>query len=119
MSTTLAQAEQLRDRLTADLDELVDLVTLDGVGIKPQTRAAVIVQPPELTFITFTERDTAFSLVAVAGPADKPVHAWAAIDKIIDRLEDEGYNLATARPATFGLAGSGSLPAYEITLNPL
>lgn len=116
--STFDQAEQLRDSLTAALGDLVDLVTLDGVGLKPQTRAAVLVQPPEVKFVTFTERDTTFTIVAIAGPSDRPLVAWRAIDLIVERLETEGFNLAKARPATFNLAGSGSLPAYEITLNP-
>lgn len=119
MSTTLEQATELRDRLLTDLTGLTDQVVFDGAGIKPQTRAAVIVQPPEVEFPTHGERNTVFKLVLVSGPADKPVVAWSSIDLMLDRLEERGYNLATATPASFGLAGAGSLPAYEITLNPL
>lgn len=118
MSTTIEQAEALRDRIATALGDLVDLVTLDGSGVKAQTRAAVVIFAPKITFPTFGERDTAFSFVAAAGPQDRPLAAWQQLDRILDRLEQSGLNLASAEPATFDLAGAGRLPAYEITLNP-
>lgn len=115
----MQQAERIKARVEEILGDLVDLVTLDGVGIKPQTRAAVVILAPKISFPTFGERDTTFRLAAVAGPADRPLTAWKQLDEILDALELGGLNLADAEPGTFDLAGAGRLPAYEITLNPL
>ncbi len=118
MSTTMERANQLRDHLEVQLGPLVDLVTIDGAGVKPSTRAALVIFPPEISFPTFHERETTWKLAAVAAPADRPVIAWEALDKILDRLQEIRMNIATASPGSFDLAGAGSLPAYEITLNP-
>lgn len=119
MSTTIEQAEALRARIETILGDLVDLVTLDGAGVKAQTRAAVVIFAPKITFPTFGERDTIFRFVATAGPPDRPFVAWEQLDRILGALEAGGLNLASAEPATFDLAGAGRLPAYEITLNPI
>ncbi len=119
MSATIEAAEQLRDKLIDILGDAVDLVTIDGTGLKPSTRAAIVIFPPSLAFPTWDERETTWKLAAVAGPADRPLIAWEALDLIVDRLAAARINLATAEPAEFALAGSGILPAYEIILNPL
>ena len=119
MSNTVEAAEALRDQLETDLGDVVDLVTLDGVGIKLSTRAAVVIQPPEITYTTWNERELEWTLAAVAGPADRPRIAWDRLDAVLTRLQETGLNLKSARPALFDLAGAGTLPAYEITLNPL
>ena len=119
MSTTLEQAERLKAALIAAAGDTVDLVTLDGTGVKVSTRAAIVIFPPAVEFPNWGERDTAFTLAIVAGPADRPLIAWAAMDAVLDALEAEQVNIQTARPGTFNLAGSGNLPAYEIILNPL
>lgn len=117
MTGMLAQAEQLRATVEAALGDLVDLVTLDGTGLKPQTRAAVVVRPPSIEFPNFAERDTEFQLVVVAGPADRPLRALDQIDQIITALEAEQFPMKSAKPFGFSLAGAGVLPAYEITLH--
>lgn len=119
MSRTLEAGRELRDRVEEALGGLVDLVTLDGAGIKPQTRGAVFIMPPKVTYPTFNTREMEWTLVAVAGPAQNPLRAWERLDPILTRLEDEGFNLKSAEPASFSLAQSGTIPAYEITLNPL
>lgn len=116
--STIAQAEALRAKVEAAVGPLADIVTLDGGGIKPQTRAAVIVQPPEIEFATFSQRDISFKLTIAAGPATQPLVAWERIDLIIDALEAAHINLKSGSPATLDLAGAGTLPAYQITLNP-
>ena len=115
----IAQAEQLKAQIEAALGDLVDLVTLDGSGVKPQTRAAVVIRPPRLEFPNYGERDTSFTILVIAGPADRQLRALSTIDQIMTVLEDEQFPLKTAQPAAFGLANAGSLPAYEITLYPL
>jgi len=112
------RAEQLRTEIEDALGDLVDLVTLTGVGLKPSTRAAVMIQPPSITFPAFGERDTTWKLTAVAGPADRPLLALAALDQILERLELDQFNISQAEPATLDLGGAVQLPAYEITLNP-
>lgn len=119
MTATLSAAQALQAALTNILGDLVDLVTLDGSGLKPSTRAAVVIQPPEVQFPTFEEREMIWTLAIVAGPPDRPLIAWERLDPILTALEESGLNLRSATPATYGLAGSGTLPAYEVTLNPL
>lgn len=119
MSRMIQAGEQLRNEIAETLGDLVDTVTLDGAGIKSSTRAAVVIFPPEVNYTTFDAADLVWSFAVVAGPADRPLIAWGVLDMIVTRLEESGLNLATAKPATFGLAGAGTLPAYEITLNPL
>ena len=119
MTGIVAQSERLKSRVEVALGDLVDLVTLDGSGVKPQTRAAVVIQPPDLAFPNWQERDTTFRLVVVAGPADRPLRAVDQIDQILTALEAAQLPLKTASPASFKLAGSGYLPAYEVTLHAL
>lgn len=117
--TTIEPAERLKTQIENVLGDLVDLVTLDGTGVKPQTRAAVVIFAPEVTFTTFDEVELVWTFAAVAGPARDPLAAWTQLDKILTRLHQSGLNIDTASPGTFGLAGNGNMPAYEITLNPL
>lgn len=118
MTGILARAEQLKQQVEAALGDLVDLVTLDGVGLKPSTRAAVMIPAPSITFPNFGERDTTWKIIAAAGPADRPMIALDALDAIMSKLEAEQFNFASADPMTLDLAGGGHLPAYELTLNP-
>ncbi|MGO3832660.1 MAG: hypothetical protein ACTJGT_01730 [Microbacteriaceae bacterium] len=117
MSSIITRGEALKTQIAAALGDLVDLVTLDGVGLKPSTRAAVMIYPPEISFPTFGERDTVWKIAVTAGPANQPMRALARIDQMIAALEAANLNMARAEPVTFDLAGGGSLPAYEITLN--
>lgn len=115
--STISEAHTLKTALETALGDAVDLVTLDGRGVKPSMRAVVIFAPT-VTFPTFGERDTQWKIYAVSGPADRPLAAWETLDLMLDRLESAGINLAKAEPAAMNLAGNGTLPAYEITLNP-
>lgn len=119
MSGTLAASQALRDELAEILGDSVDLVTLDGSGLKPATRAAAVIFPPEVTYTTWDEKDQVWKFALVAGPADRPLIAWESLDTALSRLEESTLNLASASPATFDLAGAGTLPAFEITLNPI
>lgn len=118
MSGTLPQAEALRLVLEAAAGDTVDTVTLDGTGIHASTRAAIVLFPPTVTYPNWQEQEFEFRAAIVAGPADRPLHAWTALDRVLTALQAARINLAKAEPATFDLAGAGSLPAYEITLNP-
>ena len=57
--------------------------------------------------------------IVIAGtPATQP----SAVDDILtalDRLADKGLNLQKATPASWNLAGAGTLAAYQVTLNAL
>ena len=65
--------------------------------------------------------------MAVMGPAGTGLdfgrhrrHAGhAAILTALDRLADKGLNLQKATPASWNLAGAGTLAAYQVTLNAL
>ena len=60
-----------------------------------------------------------FNRHVIAGtPATQP----SAVDDILaalDRLADKGLNLQKATPASWSLAGAGTLAAYQVTLNAL
>ncbi|MGO2655973.1 MAG: hypothetical protein ACTH93_09130 [Pseudoclavibacter sp.] len=116
---TLDAASDLVEQLTDALGVLVDQITLDGSTIKAQTRAAVIIYPPRLKMPTWADDDTEVHWTIVAAASGDTLTAWERLDRIIDRLQHSGLNLADATPSTLSLAGAATLSAYEITLNPL
>jgi hypothetical protein len=96
-------------------------VTLDARTIESAARGrgAVLIQPPTLEFETWAATTATWELVVIAGPADNPLAAWAAIDPIIAALEVSALPIKTGTPAEFAPVHGPVLPAYAITTQPL
>lgn len=114
------QRAALMDTLTDMLDGLVSSVGIDAQLIRPTAgKVAVFIEPPTVEWPTWGEPVPTWTLDVIAGtPATQP----SAIDDILtalDRLADKGLNLQKATPASWNLAGAGTLAAYQVTLNAL
>jgi len=117
-----------------EADELVATVAaaLESAGLDKATATAdaghvpsaarhgvVLVTPPTLSFPTFHQVDTTWTLHVVAGPATDYLAAWATLDAILQALIDAQLNMDEAEPGQFAQANNApALPAYTITLNP-
>ena len=55
----------------------------------------------------------------ISGTPAKQPSADDDILTALDRLAERGLNIQKATPATWNLAGAGTLAAYQVTLNAL
>lgn len=107
----------IEDAITAAGLENV-LVTLDSQKVEAALfhGPVVVVQPPELTFSTFTIMDAVWDVYVVSGPVDDRIESWRRTDDVIDAMEMAHMPLDTAKPANFQTR-SNAYPAYILTLN--
>ncbi|WP_104087266.1 hypothetical protein [Arthrobacter sp. GMC3] len=94
------------------------LVTLDSQDVEAALfhGPVVVVQPPKLTFSTFTIMDAVWDVYVVSGPKDNRIESWRRTDDVIDAMELAYMPLGTAEPANFQTR-SNAYPAYILTLN--
>lgn len=110
-----ALADHAREAFTAaGLDVTV---TTDPAKVAPVVAAngvALVVNPPELTFTTWTDTDVEWSLWLVAGPRNDPDTAWAQLDAALDAIR-EPLELDRARPDAFRDNHGATYPAFVLT----
>lgn len=114
------QRAALMDTLADTLDGLVSSISIDAQLVRPAAgKVAVFIEPPAVEWPSWGPPETVWTLDVIAGtPATQP----SAVDDILtalDRLADKGLNLQKATPASWNLAGAGTLAAYQVTLNAL
>lgn len=114
------QRAALMNTLTDMLDGLVSSVSIDAQLIRPAAgKVAVFIEPPTVEWPSWGPPEPVWTLDVIAGtPATQP----SAVDDILtalDRLADKGLNLQKATPASWNLAGTGTLAAYQVVLNAL
>ena len=114
------ERSRLIDLLADTLGTTITSVGIDAQAIRPAPgKVAIFVEPPTVEYDSWGPPTTTWTLDLVAGT---PATQATALDDIMDALEtlaSNHLNIKDARPATWNLAGSGSLAAYQITLNPL
>lgn len=114
------ERSRLIDLLADTLGTTITSVGIDAQAIRPAPgKVAIFVEPPTVEYDSWGPPTTTWTLDLVAGT---PATQATALDDIMDALEtlaSAHLNIKDARPATWNLAGSGSLAAYQITLNPL
>lgn len=114
------QRAALMNTLADMLDGLVSSISIDAQLVRPAAgKVAVFIEPPAVEWPSWGPPEPVWTLDVIAGtPATQP----SAVDDILtalDRLAERGLNLHKATPATWNLAGAGTLAAYEVTLNAL
>lgn len=114
------QRAALMDTLVDILDGLVSSISIDAQLVRPAAgKVAVFIEPPAVEWPSWGQPEPVWTLDVIAGtPATQP----SAVDDILtalDRLAERGLNLHKATPATWNLAGAGTLAAYQVTLNAL
>ena len=114
------QRAALMNTLTNMLDGLVSSVSIDAQLIRPAAgKVAVFIEPPTVEWPSWGPPEPVWTLDVIAGtPATQP----SAVDDILtalDRLAERGLNIQKATPATWNLAGAGTLAAYQVVLNAL
>ena len=108
------------DTLADMLDGLASSVSIDAQLVRPSAgKVAMFIEPPTVEWPSWGPPELVWTLDVIAGtPATQP----SAVDDILtvlDRLAERGLNLRKATPATWNLAGAGTLAAYQVTLNAL
>lgn len=76
---------------------------------------AVVIDPPALTFETYTMTGRTWEIFIVAGPIHDRLEAWAAVDDVLAALKDP-LSLASARPTNYQPANGPAYPGYVATL---
>lgn len=114
------QRAALMNTLTDMLDGLVSSVSIDAQLIRPAAgKVAVFIEPPTVEWPSWGPPEPVWTLDVITGtPATQP----SAVDDILtalDRLAERGLNIQKATPATWNLAGAGTLAAYQVVLNAL
>ena len=117
----IVQRTALMDTLTDMLDDLVSSVSTDSALVHPQPgKVAIYVEPPYVEYPTWDwVPDITWTLDLVAGTPATQATALDDIIDAIDRLAAKGLNVNKAQPVGWNLAGTGTLAAYQVTLNPL
>lgn len=120
-SMVIVQRTALMDTLTDMLDDLVSSVSTDSALVHPQPgKVAIYVEPPYVEYPTWDGvPDITWTLDLVAGTPATQATALDDIIDAIDRLASKGLNVNKAQPVGWNLAGTGTLAAYQVTLNPL
>lgn len=101
---------------TAGLENV--LVTLDSQDVEAALfhGPVVVVQPPQLTFSTWTIMDAEWDVYVVSGPVDNRIESWRRTDDVIDAMEMAHMPLGRAEPANFQTRSGPAYPAYIVTL---
>ena len=112
------QREDLIERLTDSVGNLLSVITIDAQSLRPLPgKAAILVNPPEIDFEGWEIQEARWSIIVIAGTMATQVDALGLILPVIEKLQADHINMHNARPVTY-TNGSGSLAAYQITLNP-
>ncbi|WP_405472372.1 hypothetical protein [Paenarthrobacter ilicis] len=115
------RAEEIRDDIKGYLTAAaIDTahVTLDVLEV-PSALAvgsAVVIQPPDFTFVTAAATDATWELHVISGPVQDTLTAWKRIDAIIDALEAP-LDLIDAKTAMYQHPNLPDHPAYIISFN--
>lgn len=114
------QRSALMATLADMLDGLVGSISTDAQLVRPAAgKVAVYIEPPTVEWPTWGPPEPTWTLDVIAGT---PATQTSAVDDILtalDRLAEKGLNLQKATPASWNLAGAGTLAAYQVTLNAL
>lgn len=118
-AAALALAGQVGLVLNRDLPDLAPLVTLDPeaatAALASDSRIAVLVQAPSLTFTTWTSLDAQFQVHVIAGAPGNVLAAWDILDDALEALVPE-INPDEVEPATFVNPAGPDWPALTLTL---
>lgn len=112
------RADELVREITALLGAEVT-VTADPLKIPASLAAGipvVSVEPPELTFPTWTATEAAWELYVIAGPFADTRKAWETISGLIEPLL-EPLAIESAKPASFAAPSMPEYPAYVLTFS--
>lgn len=122
MTGSLERAHQLRDDATGLIagEGITGVhVTVDAADAPNQLAAGlvvVVIEPPAVTWQTYTVREYAWTLSVIAGPFTDPLAAWEAIEPVINALAVP-LSIDAATPARYTAAGGVQYPAYQLTFN--
>ncbi|KFI84482.1 hypothetical protein BREU_1257 [Bifidobacterium reuteri DSM 23975] len=121
MSTqTVRERDQLIEKLTEMLGDMANVVTLDAQEARPLPgKVSVLIDPPTISFEGWQYVNRTWRIAIIAATPTTQADAFDLLMEALERLHERHLNMKEAQPASFSLAGVGSLAAYEITLNPL
>ncbi|WP_243424816.1 hypothetical protein [Bifidobacterium saguini] len=102
------------------LGSLASTVTIDAQEARPLPgKVSVLIDPPDISFEGWRYVNRTWRIALIAGTPATQADAFDLLMEALERLHEHRLNMKEAKPASFSLAGVGSLAAYEITLNPL
>lgn len=112
------RAEQIKVLIENAVTELGNVtVTLKSAEVEDLLfhGPVVLIQPPKMTFSTFTIVDAVWDLYVISGPVDDRMESWRLMDGVIDKMEFAHLPLDRAEPANFQPMQGPAVPAYYIT----
>ncbi len=114
--------QELTELLDGKTDGLICQVTDDSSKVKPALgKVSVWIEPPDYEWPGWWphEPDITCKLMLVAGTKDTQYQGMRLIHQAMEALYKANLPMRSAVPAGFNLADSGTLAAYEITLNAI
>ena len=121
MSRVDELTEQLMERITEPGHGLILQVTTDPSLVKPSPgKVSLVLMPPNIAWDGWElEPNVTIKILAVAGTANTNKRGDHLTLEPMDIMNQADVNMATATPVGCDRAGSRTLAAYEITLNPM
>lgn len=120
MNRITEERDALMDTLTEMLGDVVQSVGIDPAEARPTTgKVAIVIEPPIIDYPTWDTIEIHWTLDLIAGTQTTQATSLDLLTDAIEQLAAHELNIASATPISFNLAGSGTLAAYQIRLNPL
>jgi hypothetical protein len=114
----LASTIELQVHSTIELASV--LVTLDGLRVANAARTGcVVVLPPRVELPTFSQYETEWQVLIVAGPVDRLDAAWQRLDQIMAAVLATGLPFERAEPDTYQTAAGARLPCIALTFTEI
>ena len=113
--TITDELEALRAQIESSSD-LITRCTLDKAGVQPPSgQVHAWLQPPSLAWDQWSDWDSEYELVLIAGTTETQEKGALLMLKAITELMDSGVNLVSAEPAGWKLADTTQIvAAYDI-----
>lgn len=115
------ERDALMETISDMLGDTIQSVTVDAATARPSpNKIAILIEPPRLEYPDWTNEPViTWTLDIMAGTMATQAAALDLITDAIETMAAKGLNIQDAQPATFNLAGAGTIAAYQVTLNPL
>lgn len=111
-----SEAVQLLTSELKTASDRISVVTTDASLVKPtDDKVCVFIQPPEIEFEAFADRNYKFTIDLVAGRPTTQAQAVQTLIDVIQALFEYGIPMEDARPVGWNANGI-ELASYEVTL---
>jgi hypothetical protein len=118
MNEIVEQREWLMDAIRDKLGTSCTVVSYDAADVRPlPNQVAVLIQPPGISFDTWSVRDIYWTVVICAGTMGTQTLQLDLLTDAVMAL-DSVLNISSAEAVTYQQPNGGALAAYQVKLNP-